>query len=257
MKLLPLEIGGVRIDLSCPASDEAARRFGPFSLGKGPGRWCVSVSPSRAPRFDGLTSRVVADGRLFRIEGAEELGWLDPTSRRGEVTSNPSTVVLDPLLRAAVAIDVAEAGGCLFHAAAVVAGGAGYLLPGRSGAGKSTFASLARDRLADEVSVVLPANGGYRVHGAPWWSGRPGSAPLAAVHALAWGGEGIEPLAPANALRALVSSLFVPVGGPPALARAFSVAGAIASATPFGRLSFRLDSDVDAILRPGAGARAA
>ncbi len=232
-------------------------RLGPFAVGRGPGRWRISVSPSRFPRSHELSLRVIADGRLLRFEGAEELGWLDPVSRRGEVTSAPSAVVLDPLLRALVAIDVAEAGGCLFHAASVVSGGAGYLLPGCSGAGKTTFASLARDRLSDDVTVVVPAGSGYRVHGTPWRSGRPGSAPLAAVHALAWSGEGIEPLAPADALRTLTSNLFIPFGGPPALARAFAVAGGIAAAVPFGRLSFRRDSDVDAILRAGAAGRAA
>lgn len=257
LKLLRLEIGGARIDLRCPPSDEATRRFGSFAVGRGPGRWRVAVRPAMAPRLDGLTRRVVADGRLLRIEGAEELGWLDPASRCGEVASEPSGVVLEPLLRAVVAAEVAEAGGCLFHAAAVVAGGAGYLVPGRSGSGKSTFASRARDRLADELAVVLPGNGGYRVHGTPWWVGRPGSAPLAAGHVLAWGNEGIEPLAPSEALRALASSLVVPFGGPAAVARAFAVAGSIAAATPFARLSFRLDSDVDGILRLGAAGRAA
>jgi hypothetical protein len=101
------------------------------------------------------------------------------------------------------------------------------------------------------VTVVLPADGGYRVHGAPWWSGRPGSALLVAVHALAWGSEGVEPCKPADALRTLASSLFVPTGGSPALARAFAVASAVAATVPFGRLSFRRNSDVDAILRLG------
>lgn len=252
-----LEIGGARVDLHCPASDEASRRFGPFAVGRGPGRWSVAVRPSRAPRLDGLTRRVVTDGRLLRIEGAEELGWLDPASRRGEVVSQPSSVVLEPLLRAAIAAEVAEAGGCLFHAAAVVVAGVGHLVPGRSGRGKTTFASLAGDRLADELVVVLPADGGYRVHGTPWWSGRPGSAPLAAVHALAWDGEGVEPLAATEALRTLAAGLVVPFGGPAELARAFAVASAVATAIPFSRVSFRRDSDVDAILRRGAAGRAA
>ncbi len=257
LKLLPLEIGGVRIDLRCSASDEAASRLSPFASGRGQGRWRIAVRPSRTPPSHALARRVIADGDLLRVEGAEELGWLDPASRCGEVLSEPSAVVLAPLLRAMVAIDVAAAGGCLFHAAAVVVGGAGYLLPGRSGAGKSTFASLARDPLADEVAVVLPANGGYSVHGTPWWSGRPGSAPLAAVYSLAWGGEAIEPLGPADAVRSLASSLVVPIGGPPALGRAFHVATAVAATIPFARLSFRLDSDVDAILRRGATGRLA
>ncbi len=257
LTLLRLRIAEVRIDLDAPGSGEVAARFGTFAVGRGPARWRLAVRPSRAPRLDGLTRHVVPDGRLLRIEGAEALGWIDLAARRGAVVSDPPGVVLEPLLRAVVATEVAGRGGCLFHAAAVRVGAAGHLVPGRSGSGKSTFASLAGDRLADEVAAVLPAGGGFRVHGTPWWSGRPGSAPLAAVHALAWGGEGVEPLAPAEALRHLTASLVVPCGGAPALARAFAVASAVAAAVPFGRLSFRRDSDVDAILRLGAAARAA
>ncbi len=257
LRLLPLEIGGVRIDLLCPALDEAVRRFGPFAVGRGRGRWRVAVRPSRPPRLDGLSRRVVADGRRLRVEGAEELGWIDLASRRGEISSDPSGVVLEPLLRAVLAAEVARAGGCLFHAAAVVVDGAGHLVPGRSGSGKTTFASLARDRLADELAVVLPAGGGYRVHGTPWWSGRPGSAPLAAVHSLSFEDERVEPLPAVDALRSLGANVVVPFGGPPALARAFAVASAIAAAVPFARVSYRRDSDVDAILRRGAAGRAA
>ncbi len=251
-----LEIACVRIDLRLSGAPEVAGRFGAFAGAAGPAAWRIVVRPSRAPRPDGLSRRLVAEGARWRIDGGEELGWLDATSRRGEVLSDPAAVALEPFLRAALASDVAARGGCLFHAAAVTVDGLAHLVPGRSGAGKTTFAALARDRLADEISVVLPGTGGFRVHGSPWWSGRPGSAPLGGVHALAWDGEGTAPLGKAEALRHLASSLVAPVGGAAELGRALGVAARVAAAVPSSRLSFRRDSDVDALLR-GAAARAA
>lgn len=196
-------------------------------------------------------------GGSVLVEGAEDLGWLDPVARRAEVRSDPMSIALEPLLRAALATDVLAQGGCLVHAAAVVVDGLAHLFPGRSGSGKSTFAALASLTLTDELSVILPGPGGFRIHGTPWWRGRPGSAPLARVYEIGWDGEAVRPLERIRELRHLLTNLVLPVDGPAEMARAFDLASRVAAAVPFARLSFRPGSDVDAIVRAGLAARAA
>jgi hypothetical protein len=132
---------------------------------------------------------------------------------------------------------------------AVQVDGQAYLCPARSGSGKSTLAALAGHPLSDEVSALLPARGGgFAVHATPWWTSRGGSAPLFAVCALSWEGEGLDP-APGTALRQLAANLVLPFDSASNRARALEVAAAVARAVPCARLAFRPDSDVDHLLR--------
>lgn len=250
---LAVAVAGSAFELR--AGDEAPRRladrYGPFRAPPRPGGWTFELRAGPLPPLSGLTGHAVARDGLLRVGGAEPLGSLDPVARRAEALADPSLLVVDALVRAAVALDVAARGGCLLHAAAVVVDGEAHLFPGRSGEGKSTLASLAGFALSDELCAVLPAadGDGFLVHGTPWWVGRPGPAPLAAVHAIAWDGEGCSPLPRAGALRRLASSLVLPVDGPAERAAAFAAAARIAAAVLFRRFAFRPGSDVDALLR--------
>jgi hypothetical protein len=191
---------------------------------------------------------VRADGGVLRLEGRERYGFLDPASGQGEALLDPHLLVLDALVRVAMALDLADRNGCLFHAAALVVDGAAHVAPGRSGAGKSTIAGLAGDVLADEVCAVVPGEEGFSVHGTPWWRGRPGTAPLAATWTLGWDAERTEALPAAEALRHLCTNMVVPGVGR-AERTGFELCARVATAVPFGRLSFRKDTDVDALLR--------
>jgi hypothetical protein len=253
---LDLEIAGARLALRLdgPPPPRLAERYGAFQAPPGPAGWTFELRAGPTPALDGVTGRMGSEGGLVRLVGAERHGGLDLARRRAEALLDPLLIVADALVRAALAADVHARGGCLLHAAALVVDGEAHLCPGRSGAGKSTLASLAGDVLSDELAAVVPGPDGVRVHGTPWWTGRPGSAPLAAVHVLAWDGEAVAPLPRAGALRHLASNLVLPVDGREERAAAFTAAGRIAAAVPFSRLSFSPRTDVDALLRRRARA---
>ena len=253
--ILSLDLARSRIDLRLHAvAPRLAERYRAFAGASGPPRWTLEMRPGPAPGLGRLTGRAVLRDGLLRIEGAEALGWLDPSARRGEAFEDPMLVGVDGLVRAALATDVLDRGGCLLHAAAVEVEGLAHLAPGRSGAGKSTFAALAGNPLTDELAAVIPTDGTFEVHGTPWWRARAGAAALGAIYRLAWGGEGVVPLGRAAALRHLVANLVLPVDGPGERRRAFTAAAAMAAAAPFAQLAFRPVSDVDALLRRAAAA---
>lgn len=248
--MLRLTIAGTRIDVVAEdvARERIARRFHGFLDGAGPGAWTFRLRPGPLA-IGALTGRVARDGPVLRVVGAEAMGALDLPSRCAEATADASLVAVEGLLRAALTLDVLERGGCLFHAAAVLVDGAAHLVPGRSGAGKSTFAALASAPLADELCAVLPEGGRLVLHGTPWWRGRAASGPLAGIHALSWSGEGLFPGTRTDGLRHLLGNVTLAVDDPETRERAFAAAVRVASAAPFARLAFGPRSDVDGILR--------
>ncbi len=247
---LALDLAGARLDLRLAHGSSPAleRRYAAFACPAGPARWQLELRPGPSPALEAMTGRVTVRDGCLRLEGLEQHGSLDIATRRGEARLDPSLVVVDALVRAAMALDLSDRGGCLVHAAALVIDGQVHLAPGRSGSGKSTLASLAGDVLSDELCTLTPAGEAFRVAGTPWWKGRPGAAPLAALWTLAWDGERAEPLPRTQAFRHLCPNLVVP-GVPRAQETAFQLCGRVAMAVPFGRLSFRRDTDVDALLR--------
>ncbi len=250
MASVALELAGARIDLHVAGSPPRLfeTRYGAFVRSSGAARWRFELHPGSLPPGERMTGRVVVRDEVLRLEGCERHAFLDPVSGQGEALLDPHLFVLGALVRAAMALDVAHRGGCLLHAAALVVDGAAHVAPGRSGAGKSTLAGLAGDVLADEVCAVVPGGDGFSVHGTPWWRGRPGAAPLAAIWTLAWDAERAEVLPAGGALRHLCTNMVVPGVGR-AERTGFELCARVATAVPFGRLSFRPHTDVDALLR--------
>jgi hypothetical protein len=119
---------------------------------------------------------------------------------------------LDSLLRMYMSWALLPQDGFLLHAASVTRNGKAYIFVGRSGAGKSTVASLSPrgSVLTDEISLIRPANGQWHAFGTPFWGefkadGSNTSAPIAGIFRLIQARENrIEPLRPSELLKTLL-----------------------------------------------------
>ena len=119
---------------------------------------------------------------------------------------------LDSLLRMYMSWALLPFDGFLLHAASVTRNGKAYIFVGRSGAGKSTVASLSPrgSVLTDEVSLIRRTNGQWHAFGTPFWGefkadGSNTSAPIAGIFRLIQARENrIEPLRPSELLKTLL-----------------------------------------------------
>ena len=83
-----------------------------------------------------------------------------------------SEYCFDSFLRILFTLILTDERGLLFHASAVSENGRGSVFFGPSGSGKTTIARLSSGRtiLSEEMVIIKPHNGGYRVYGTPFWS---------------------------------------------------------------------------------------
>jgi hypothetical protein len=84
-----------------------------------------------------------------------------------------NVMTLDNELRRWAASEARNHGGFMCHSAGVINKGKSWLLPGRSGAGKSTLALKLAPKcevvLSDEVCIVLPIAGTWKLWGTPFY----------------------------------------------------------------------------------------
>lgn len=119
---------------------------------------------------------------------------------------------LDSLLRILLTMVLLPRRGFLLHAATVVRNGRAYVFTGRSGAGKSTVASLSPSGtvLTDEISLIRFTDGCWHAYGTPFWgefraAGQNQHYPIARIYSLVQAKEDrIEPMATKEILRALL-----------------------------------------------------
>jgi hypothetical protein len=122
---------------------------------------------------------------------------------------------LDSLLRVLLSWKLASRFGFLLHAATAVRAGKAYVFIGRSGAGKSTVASLSPvgTVLTDEISLLRFENGEWRAYGTPFWgefraAGSNTSAPVRGLFRLVQAAENrVTPLRPVETLRVLLPNV--------------------------------------------------
>jgi len=122
---------------------------------------------------------------------------------------------LDSLLRVLLSWKLAGRDGFLLHAATVIRNGKAYVFTGRSGAGKSTVASLSAEGtvLTDEISLLRYEDGVWRAYGTPFWgefraAGSNTSAPVRGIFRLVQSsGNRLTPLRPVEMLRALLPNV--------------------------------------------------
>lgn len=119
---------------------------------------------------------------------------------------------LDSLIRILLTVRLLPEQGFLLHAASIVRDGRAYIFMGRSGAGKSTVASLSPEGsvLTDEISLVRFQDGEWRAHGTPFWgefraAGHNHDYPVAGIYCLTQARENrIERMLPRDVLRAML-----------------------------------------------------
>jgi len=119
---------------------------------------------------------------------------------------------LDSLLRILLTMVLLPQRGVLLHGATVVRDGRAHVFFGRSGAGKSTVASLSPKGtiLTDEISLLRYSHGCWQAHGTPFWgefraAGINRLFPVAGLHLLNQANDDrAESLSIKQALRALL-----------------------------------------------------
>lgn len=156
---------------------------------------------------------------------------------------------LDSLLRILLTMVLLPRHGFLLHAATVVRDGRAYVFTGRSGAGKSTVASLspAGTVLTDEISLLRFTDGCWHAYGTPFWgefraAGQNEHYPIAGIYTLVQSIEDrVEPLTTKEILRALLPCVLFFTSKPRANEELLRLLLEMVERIPRYRLHFRRD----------------
>jgi len=115
----------------------------------------------------------VNSGDNYIIKQADKLfvAVANTSSRKVLIKMCRSEDCFDSFLRMLFTLILIDERGLLLHASAVSENGRGSVFFGPSGSGKTTIAQLSAGRtlLSDEMVIIKPHNGGYRVYGTPFW----------------------------------------------------------------------------------------
>ncbi len=173
----------------------------------------------RAAQADGLTvflaSERVATDRAAEFAYTVGDASLTLDSATAQFCGVRHEFALDSLLRILLSVMLLPRRGFLLHAATVVRDDRAYIFAGRSGAGKSTVATLSPSGgvLTDEISLLRFSGGAWQAHGTPFWgefraAGSNRHVPVAGIYALAQAPEDrLERLSIKQALRALLPNV--------------------------------------------------
>jgi hypothetical protein len=181
----------------------AERRYAAFAHGEGAGQPVNIVEGSTG---SGGAILFASDFENARVQVTEE---------GVEFRGVKNEYALDSLMRMFLSWELLSRNGFLLHAASVVRDGRAYVFAGKSGAGKSTVASLspAGSVLTDEISLLQKKNGEWRAYGTPFWgefraAGSNASAPVAGIFQLVKARKNqVKPLHGAGLLRALLPNV--------------------------------------------------
>lgn len=184
-------------------------------LGAASARYAAFTNAAEHPITIALNKETPPENALaefgYEFEGAAVRAF--STDIRFDGVKNQYT--LDSLLRVLLSWKLLERQGFLLHAATVIRNGKAYIFTGRSGAGKSTVATLSPQGsvLTDEISLLRRENGVWRAYGTPFWgefkaAGSNSSAPVAGIFRLLQASENrVIALRPMAILRTLLPNV--------------------------------------------------
>ena len=209
------------------------------------------LPPSCAPLDPPV--RVTCQAGRWNLERGNSYAEWDPARHRGWIrqTANPYSV--DAVLRIVHSLSLATQGGFLLHSASVIRNGKAFLFAGASEAGKTTISRLAppdSTLLSDEISYVRRRGSAYTAFGTPFSRElglRGGNvwAPISNLYVLAKGRENrIDPMAPAEAVRSLLSNVLFFANDDELVQAIFHSAFEFVSRVPVSRLTFVPDARV-------------
>jgi len=192
---LLLAIGGVVVHLDLKGAhptfiEQVRQRYGAFEMP--PAAWVerdlslrlTPVSPpppvNRMAEMEAHPLTVTAAARTisaerwdFAVKVTAEGARTGRLRYRGTGRCEMNPTSLDCVLRSLLATILPRLGGMLVHSCGLRHAEVSVVFPGRSGAGKTTLARKAPDTddvLSDEiVAVRRDDEGGWRVHGTPFW----------------------------------------------------------------------------------------
>jgi hypothetical protein len=206
---LPIEIGNVPLNLKfadMARFESAGKRYSTF----------LSTDKKGLPVLVDLQGK----GSLDSLEGNPFTYDLDgATVHLGEDHAQFDRVSheysLDSLIRILLSKLLLDRSGFLLHAASVLVEGCAHVFTGRSGAGKSTVASLspAGSVLTDEISLLRRVETRWQAFGTPFWGEfRAGdmncSAPISGIYSLIQAKQDrLERISPREALRVLLPNV--------------------------------------------------
>ena len=215
--------------------DQARSRFATF-----PG----DGAPTLTIVHGGNAGEPAGGRQVFSRATAGFDAWLDADAHLAALPAEAGIGELENLLRFLLPRLLGDS--LAFHAAVLTDGTRGFLCVGECGAGKTTLAGLLPEQaLCDEIGVARREAGGFAVHSTPYWTGRSGHAPLAAVMLLRHGpAHQARRIAPATATGRLAHHLLWPSDDPTAMARAFGLLAELTATVPVFDLAFRPTADV-------------
>jgi hypothetical protein len=181
----------------------------------------------------------------YEFEGAT----VRASSGQASFTGVRNEYAFDSLLRIQLSWMLPLKDGFLLHAATIIRDGKAYLFTGRSGAGKSTVASLSPPGsvLTDEISLLRREDGVWRAYGTPFWgefraAGSNKSLPVAGIFRLVQAPENrLTLLGRVELLRAVLPNVLFFSPEPSANRRLLEVLTQVAAEISGYNLSFRKD----------------
>jgi hypothetical protein len=165
---------------------------------------------------------------------------------------------LDSLIRILLSVLLAPERGFLLHAATVLRDGRAYVFTGKSGAGKSTVASLSPvgSVLTDEISLLKFVDGSWHAFGTPFWGefraeGANIHAPMAGLYVLRQAPEDrAERISAREALRSILPNILFFAHDWALTEKLLRLLAEFTAAVPCCELFFRKDCHFWSVLAP-------